>query len=247
MRRVCLSAFAMDAHLVTREAFGAFVREAGYRTDAERQGMGFGARLGMRDWEWERTIDGSWQRPNLLPEDAYAHEFVHPLAPAVMVSWRDAAAYCAAQGKRLPTEAEWEYAMRAGSQGTRYPWGDEAADASGQYLLNYWQGKTHAENSRADGYVYVSPINAYPPNAWGLYDPVGNVWQWTSDWYAHDAYGRASEQDPRGPDAGVEHVARGGSWWCGKCTCEGNGLYYRGKGRPNSVMNNNGFRCAAGM
>jgi formylglycine-generating enzyme required for sulfatase activity len=85
-------------------------------------------------------------------------------------------------------------------------------------------------------------VRAFPPNAWGIYDPVGNVWQWTADVYAPDAYARAARgQSP--PEVGDEHVLRGGSWWCGVCTCEGMGLFYRGKARHNAAYNNNGFRC----
>src|SRR5262249_14383491 len=152
-------------------------------------------------------------------------------APVVMVSYYDAEAYCAFVKKRLPTEAEWEYAMRAGSD-TRYPWGDGPERSPGHYGLNFWQGESHRKNLRLDGHVYVSPVRAYPPNAWGLYDSVGNVWQWTADFYAPDTYFRAARakvterSDPKGPTKGEKRVVRGGSWWCGACTCEGNGLFY---------------------
>jgi formylglycine-generating enzyme required for sulfatase activity len=93
-------------------------------------------------------------------------------------------------------------------------------------------------------------VRAFLPNAWGFYDPVGNVWQWTADWYAQGAFARAAAadapSDPRGPEAGDRRVLRGGSWWCGACTCEGNGLFYRGKSVPTASYNNIGFRCAKG-
>jgi formylglycine-generating enzyme len=89
-----------------------------------------------------------------------------------------------------------------------------------------------------DGFVYVSPVRAFAPNAWGIHDPVGNVWQWTADFYAPDAYARGSVE------SGMQRVLRGGSWWCGACTCEGNGLHYRGKADPNAAFDNNGVRCA---
>jgi len=164
-----------------------------------------------------------------------------------MVSYDDAAAHCAFLGRRLPTEAEWEYALRAGSTDTRYPWGDEPT-RGGAYGLDFWQGTSHTHNDRLDGWVYVSPVKAYPPNAWGLYDPVGNVWQWTRDWYAETTYADAARsggvRDPQGPETGTRRVVRGGSWWCGVCTCEGNGLFYRGKSAPDAPFNNVGFRCA---
>jgi formylglycine-generating enzyme required for sulfatase activity len=163
------------------------------------------------------------------------------------VSWDDAVAYCAHLGERLPTEAEWEYAMRAGRSATRYPWGDSPL-RDGKLGLNFWQGESHARNLREDGFPYVSPVRAFAPNAWGLHDPSGNVWQWTADWYGNDTYARAAAAgtvvDPKGPPTGTRRVLRGGSWWCGACTCEGNGLWYRGHGRADASYPNNGFRCA---
>jgi formylglycine-generating enzyme required for sulfatase activity len=246
VHEVAVSAFEIDVTLVTRAAFARFVESSGYVTSAERAGFGIGAREGMDDWEWERLPGASWRRPfkeGTPGSDAY----LRGDAPVVMVSFDDATAYCASVGKRLPTEAEWEYAMRAGSSGTRYPWGDDA-NRDGKIGLNYWQGESHHHNDLDDAYLYVSPVRAFPPNAWGIYDPVGNVWQWTADYYAPDTYvvvAHASPaRDPHGPAAGRLRVLRGGSWWCGYCTCEGNGLFYRGKALPNATFNNNGFRCA---
>jgi formylglycine-generating enzyme required for sulfatase activity len=244
---VRLRAFYIDATLVTRAAFARFAQATGYATTAERMGYGMGSEEGMDDWAWQRVPHGSWRRP-FVRETADAAAFLRDDAPVVMVTFADAVAFCAHAGKRLPTEAEWEYAMRAGSSGTRYPWGDSAEREPGKVGLNYWQGESHHANTREDGHVYVSPVRAFPPNAWGIYDPVGNVWQWTSDFYAADTYARTSARaivdDPRGPEAGTERVLRGGSWWCGSCTCEGNGLFYRGHASPTAPFNNNGFRCA---
>jgi len=245
---VHVGAFEMDATLVTRAAFERFVGATGYVTSAERLGFGMAAREGMDDWEWARVPHGSWRAPFLdgTPE---SDAFVRPDAPVVMVSWDDADAYCRHEGARLPTEAEWEYAMRAGSSTTRYPWGD-TPERDGHLSLNFWQGTSHAHNLRTDGYLYVSPVRAFPPNAWGLFDPVGNVWQWTADVYAVDAYARAARPAPVSvlapatpPVTADLHVLRGGSWWCGACTCEGMGLFYRGKARHDAAYNNNGFRC----
>jgi formylglycine-generating enzyme required for sulfatase activity len=242
-QEVRLHAFYIDRTLVTREAFARFAATTGYVTTAEKLGYGIASKEGMRDWEWQRVPHASWRRP-FIDEDEDAKAFLAPDAPVVMVTYDDAVAYCSAQGKRLPTEAEWEYAMRAGAAGTRYPWGD-SPEQNGRLALNFWQGTSHKANLRKDGYVYVSPVRAFAPNAWGIYDPVGNVWQWTADFYAPDTYARRADQatDPKGPATGTARVLRGGSWWCGACTCEGNGLFYRGKADPNAPFNNNGFRC----
>jgi formylglycine-generating enzyme required for sulfatase activity len=245
--RVEMKAFRIDATLVTRAAFAKFVEETGYVTSAERTGYGIASEEGMDDWAWQRVPHGSWRKP-FIRETADTPAFLRDDAPVVMVSYVDAEAYCKHAGKRLPTEAEWEYAMRAGSSGTRYPWGESPETRPGTLGLNFWQGTSHHENLRLDGFVYVSPVRAFAPNAWGIYDPVGNVWQWTSDFYAPDTYARAAREDkvenPTGPASGTQRVLRGGSWWCGVCTCEGYGLYYRGHADPEAAFNNNGFRCA---
>jgi formylglycine-generating enzyme required for sulfatase activity len=243
---VVVSDFEIDRTLVTRAAFAAFVERTGYVTTAERLGFGMGASEGMEDWAWERIPGASFRRP-FWEATADSGDFLREDAPVVMVSWLDATAYCASTGRRLPTEAEWEYAMRAGRFDTRYPWGDDP-DPSGVYRVNFWQGESHRHNDRSDGWVYVSPVTAFPRNAWGVYDPVGNVWQWTADWYSSaeyaDAAARGVVRDPRGPERGKTRVLRGGSWWCGACTCEGNGLFYRGKATEDAPYNNIGFRCA---
>ncbi len=248
VHEVRLSAFAIDRTLVTRAAFARFVEATGYLTSAEQMGYGVASREGMDDWAWERVPHGSWRRPYLddtPKEDASA--FLQDDVPVVMVSWLDAVAYCHHRGARLPTEAEWEYAMRAGSSGTRFPWGNESTQ-NGRPGLNFWQGESHHHNDRTDGFLYVSPVRAFEPNALGIYDPVGNVWQWVEDFYSPDTYrlvaAGGGAADPKGPATGTTHVLRGGSWWCGACTCEGYGLDYRGKALPHAAFNNNGFRCA---
>jgi formylglycine-generating enzyme required for sulfatase activity len=245
--RVRVHGFLLDATLVTRADFARFVAETGYQTTAERIGFGMAAWDGMDDWEWERVPGASWREP-VPPGTPGGETFKQDDAPVVMVSWGDAEAYCGHLRKRLPTEAEWEYAMRARGTG-RFPWGDSPRGADGAYRLNFFQGESHRKNLVEDGYLYVSPVRAFPPNAWGIYDPVGNVWQWTHDFYAPDTYARAAAAggvtDPTGPATGTSRVLRGGSWWCGACTCEGYGLEYRGKANPSAPFNNNGFRCAS--
>lgn len=239
---VTISAFALEATLVTVADFRRFVAQTGYRTSAERFGHGKTAIEGMDDWAWDPRPELSWRAP--WGDDAPPQRDDEPV---VMVSWVDASSYCAHLGRRLPTEAEWEYAMRAGASDTRYPWGNQPRRPDGSYGLNYWQGDDHHHNERLDGYLYTSPVRAFPPNAWGLYDPVGNVWQWVADWYDRDTYREhaAGVTDPPGPSSGWARVARGGSWWCSAGTCAGFGLFARGKSDPHAAFSNNGFRCAA--
>ena len=243
--RVRISAFRIDPTLVTVADFRGFVEETGHVTSAEKYGFGLTSVEGMADWEWEKVRGATWRAP-WGPDraDAMAQRDDEPV---VMVSWVDADAYCRHHGKRLPTEAQWEYAMRAGSDGTRYPWGDDPRGDDGAYRLNYWQGRGHEKNERKDGFVYLSPVRQFEPNAWGIYDPVGNVWQWTADWYARDTYAKHPPDvlDPTGPESGWARVARGGSWWCSPTSCSAYGLYARGKSRPEAPFSNNGFRCVA--
>ncbi len=245
--RVQLSAFELDETLVTIADYRAFVDATGHRTSAERFGYALVAVEGMKDWAWQRAAHASWRRPfGDLMEYAVSDDL-----PATAVGHDDANAYCHFLGKRLPTEAEWEYAMRAGSS-DRYPWGPTPRRPDGRYGLNHWQGpaegEEHSKNLLDDGFAYLSPVRAFPPNAWGFYDPVGNVWQLVADWYAPDTYKRAAAAgvvvDPQGPRFGKKRVTRGGSWWCSARTCSGFGLQYRGKNVPDAPFNNVGFRCA---
>ena len=250
--RVVLDAFWIERTLVTLEAYATFVAATGYVTTAEKRGTGKTSILGMDDWEWREVAGLSWRAP--WGEDNARFIPLRPDMPVTMVSWIDADAYCRWRGRRLPTEAEWVYAMSAGAT-TRFPWGDDPlpVDEAGRRRprMNHWEGRDHRENTAADGWIYLSPVEAYPPNRWGIHDPVGNVWQWVADWYASDTFARdaAAHPDgatnPRGPETGTFKVARGGSWWCSAGTCHGYGLVARGKTRPEASFPNNGFRCVS--
>ena len=132
-----------------------------------------------------------------------------PDHPMVRVLWQDAAGYCEWAGGRLPTEAEWEYAARGGSAGTLFPWpgplGATNANFGGQHCLK-------GADCEPDAFVFTAPVGSFAPNGYGLYDVVGNVWEWVSDWYAEDYYARSPEVDPAGPASGLTHVVRGGAW-----------------------------------
>lgn len=237
---VTVSPLRVDRTLVTRGAFRAWADATGFVTDAERLGMGMVSVEGMDDWEW-RQVEGASFRAPWGPDGPQPQTDDHPV---VSVSWNDAAAYCADHAGRLPTEAEWVWVMSAGDPSRRFPWGDEPVVA-GRYRTNFWQGEDHHRDTRADGFLYTSPVGAFPPNAWGVVDPVGNVWQWTADWWAEDTFARQPDGvvDPTGPEDGWAKVARGGSWWCSANACSAYGLHRRGKSRPAAPYPNNGFRC----
>jgi formylglycine-generating enzyme required for sulfatase activity len=201
VRRVRVDPFWIDETPVTNAQFAAFVAASGHVTVAERApdprdypGMApemakpgsavFEPPAGRVDpagppvW-WSYRLGADWRHP-AGPESSIAGLEDHP---AVHVAYADAEAYAAWAGKALPTEAEWEYAARGGLDGLDYAWGDELAPG-GAMLANYWQGGFPHENLALDGWERTSPVRAYPPNGFGLYDMIGNVWEWTRDWYA---------------------------------------------------------------
>jgi len=235
--RVTLSPFYIDATEVTNAEFARFVEATGYKTDAEKRGSSWIFKEGMQDWE---AIGGAdWRHP-LGPDSTITDKMNHP---AVNVSWNDAAAYAKWVGKRLPTEAEWEYAARGGREDNIYPWGDELKP-TGKLMANFWQGMWPHDNKLEDGYYYTAPVASFAPNGFGLYDMIGNVWEWTADWYDARYYKRSPAKDPRGPKRGEMKVARGGSWFCSENYCGAYRVGFRGKSPQDSSFNNVGFRCA---
>jgi formylglycine-generating enzyme required for sulfatase activity len=160
----------------------------------------------------------------------------------VHISWRDAGAFCRWAGKRLPTEAEWEYAARGGIDGAVFPWGDEL-EPDGAHCMNVWQGTFPSHNSRADGFLGTAPVTAYGPNGYGLYNMTGNVWEWCADWYDAAYYGASGRRDPKGPEAGTRRVMRGGSYLCHESYCRRYRVAARGGNAVESSVGNLGFRC----
>ncbi|MBN9178160.1 MAG: formylglycine-generating enzyme family protein [Microbacterium sp.] len=249
---VALEAFEIDETSVTNEAFAAFVDATGYRTEAEVFGFSavfhlalaappvdvMGPAAGTPWWFGVRGAD--WRHPG------GAASSIDGLAehPVVHISWNDAVAYCAWAERRLPTEAEWEYAARGGIAGATYPWGDDDVDAE-RWRANIWQGVFPHENTREDGWLTTAPVRTFAPNGYGLWQMVGNVWEWCSDWFSPTYYGTSPAFDPHGPDAGTTRVLRGGSYLCHVSYCNRYRNSARSQNTPDSSMGNAGFRTVA--
>lgn len=250
---VVVSPFSIDATSVTNEAFAAFVEATGYVTEAELHGYSAVFHLSIAaeaadvmppaaGTPWWRGVRGAdWRHPGGRLsgiEGLDDHPVVH-------VSWNDARAYCAWAGRRLPTEAEWEYASRGGMEGARYPWGDLPPSTDGTWRVNIFQGDFPARNTLADGWLTTAPVRTFPPNAFGLWQMVGNVWEWCSDWFAVDYYAVSDAVDPQGPARGRERVLRGGSYLCHDSYCNRYRNAARTSNTPSSSMSNGGFRTVS--
>src|ERR1700710_873531 len=251
--RARVESFLMDSHLVTNRLFGAFVMATKYVTVAERPldpeafpdipksrlapgSLGFHkpkqpvSTTDTRKW-WSWKAGAYWRHPEGRGSSVAAR-LDHPV---VHIAFEDAEAYAAWAGKSLPTEAEWEFAARGGLEGAEFVWGDELLSA-GKPMANTWQGNFPHENLKLDGYERTSPVTAFPPNGYGIHDMIGNVWEWTSDWYSQQHEADApkaccSPENPRGGAEAASHdpcqpnikiprkVIKGGSHLCAPNYC----------------------------
>jgi formylglycine-generating enzyme len=250
VRDVTLDAYRIGVTAVTNEQFAAFVDDTGYVTEAERFGWSFvfaaflpaairkvSARPDSTPW-WCGVEGAYWRRPD-GPDSDLTGRSDHPV---VHVSWSDAAAFCRWAGGRLPTEAEWERAARGGLEQQRYPWGGELTPG-GLHQCNVWQGTFPVKNTAEDGHRGTAPVRSYPPNGFGLYEMVGNVWEWTSDYWSTD-HGTKPLRNPTGPPSGESRVMRGGSYLCHASYCTRYRVGARSSNEPASSSGNVGFRCA---
>lgn len=272
VHRVQVDGFWMDRTEVTNADFARFVAATNYVTVAERP-------LRAADYPGvpaEKLVPGSivFTPPNhAVPLNSYFQwwswvpgaNWRHPEGPAsdlkgrerfpvVHIAYEDAEAYAKWAGKRLPTEAEWEFAARGGLSGELYAWGREL-NPDGKKMANIWEGEFPYKNTAADGYAGIAPVGVFPPNGYGLYDVAGNVWEWCQDWYAPNTYAKAPalSKNPTGPtqaesfdpaEAGVaKRVMRGGSFLCTDQYCTRYMVGSRGKGAPDTGSNHAGFRC----
>lgn len=272
IHRVYVDGFWMDKTDVTNAEFARFIKATGYITVAERKPRSedfpgvpadklvpgsivfrppvHAVSLDDPSQWWQYVPGANWRHPEGPASSIRGRENF----PVVQVAYEDAVAYARWAHKRLPTEAEWEFAARGGLTGKAYVWGD-TLKPNGRWMANIHEGRFPEHDTGEDGYAGIAPVAKYPANGFGLYDMAGNVWQWVNDWYRPDYYAqlaaRGVARNPQGPansfdpgEPGVaKHVQRGGSFLCTSQYCSRYMVGTRGKGETSSASNHIGFRC----
>ncbi|KAG7201484.1 hypothetical protein KM043_004243 [Ampulex compressa] len=250
-REVFLDSFYIDKWEVSNEDFAVFVESTDYKTEAEVFGDTFvfegllsedvkaniEQAVAQAPW-WLPVKNATWRHPE-GPDSNIGSRMDHPV---VHVSWNDASRYCAWLGKRLPTEAEWEVTCRGGLEDRLYPWGNKLMPKD-QYRANIWQGKFPTVNTEEDGYKGTSPVSKFPPNKYGVYNIIGNVWEWTADWWTV-IHNDKEKMNPTGPSSGTDKVKKGGSYLCHESYCFRYRCAARSQNTPDTTAGNLGFRCA---
>ena len=248
-RSVDVGTFAISTTAVTADEFAAFVDATGHVTQAETDGWSFvfagllpepfqdTAGVVGAEW-WRQVLGASWRHPE-GPQSDISTRSDHPV---VHVSWNDAVAYCAWAQARLPTEAEWEFAARGGLTEATYPWGDQL-NPDGEQRCNIWHGTFPSNNTCADGWYGTAPVTAFPPNEFGLFNAVGNVWEWcTNEFTRRPSSGACCA--PTTPSLSSPRTMKGGSYLCHDSYCFRYRVAARSTNTPDTATGNIGFRVA---
>ena len=256
VREININNFYIDTKTVTNREFKVFIDKTGYKTDANKFGWSFvfhkfisrrtssQVTEAVSGAEWWRKVEGaSWNHPE-GPGSNIKKRMDHPV---VHVSWNDAMSYANWIGKRLPTEAEWEFSARGGMEQKKYPWGDSLTP-DGIHKCNIWQGVFPNKNTKSDGYESTAPSISFEPNGYGIYNASGNVWEWCNDWFTTNHINNGQIQtNPKGPKTGTTKVTKGGSYLCHDSYCNRYRVSARTATTPDTSTGHTGFRCAVSI